>query len=303
MIDVRQVYNYSTLFNYNAGWRIIVTFTEKGGKGTSYTMYYNSWIPQPGGYYVSEKDGFIFDFNSKKEGTIKISTEILKSEFEIQNLGLYNITKYKLVNPYRNIFGTAKSYIAMIYSPDEGNPWDLPDNLFVIKNDNNDWIRPPFTIGSANSFESIKTYSNNAANTNPTADASLNTTGAARILWDEFYIHGSTPNSPTSANNASQWKSIFSDFFQSNQMDFFESPARDLSTHLPDKNVKPPVDWGKTISEKYFTADENKFATLTYFPYFSDCEYYGSHVYFPLVYEASDQCDLKTLEETTPINP
>jgi hypothetical protein len=303
MIDVRQVYNYSTLFNYNAGWRIIVTFTEKGGTGTSYTMYYNSWIPQPSGYYVSETDGFIFTFNSKKEGTITISTEILKSKFETQNIGFYNITKYKLVNPYRNVFGTAKSYIALIYSPNEGNPWDLPDNLFVIKDENNEWIRPPFTIGSANSFESIKTYSNNTSSTNPTTDPNANPTGAARILWDEFYINQSESNSPTSANNATQWPTIFSNFFQNDQTAFAEYINRNLDAHVPDMNVKPPDDWGKTIVEKYFTAGGKKISTLTYFPYFSNCEYYGSHVYFPLVYEASDECDLKTPEETTPINP
>lgn len=263
MIDVRQVYEYSNLFDYATGWRIALNFTDNSTNET-YSLFFNSWIPQQSGYYQSEKDGFIFTFSSKKSGTITLSTEVLKSEFNTQSIGFYNITMYKTISPYRNVFGTAKSYIAMVYSnATENNEMEYADNFLVIKNTTDgEWLKPPFTISSANSFASTDSYSTNSNTTT--------TTTSDRLLYNEWYI--SDPNN------------------------------RVLNTgYEEDLNEPQPDDIKTHVHDKYF-GDENEFTTLTYFPYFSNCEYYGNYIYFPFIYEANTKCKLKTLQETIPIN-
>lgn len=43
------------------------------------------------------------------------------------------------------------------------------------------------------------------------------------------------------------------------------------------------------------------FLAIPYLPYFTNCQYYGSFVYLPAIFETHPRCDLKTTAEVSPV--
>jgi hypothetical protein len=95
--------------------------------------------------------------------TVSIYTEVMTPKFELQYGSYINIVKYKIVRPYRNNFGTTDSWF-VIFGESGGDYNEIPrypDNMFIMKNlepgakSSDAWVRPPFTISSANSFSSL----------------------------------------------------------------------------------------------------------------------------------------------------
>jgi hypothetical protein len=95
--------------------------------------------------------------------TVSIFTEIMAEKFELQIGSNINIVKYKIVRPYRNNFGTTDSWFVIFgeIGGDFNGFARYPDNMFIMKNlepgakSGDAWVRPPFTISSANSFSSL----------------------------------------------------------------------------------------------------------------------------------------------------